>query len=57
MDNALVQSLTTQSLSIGQSLIGAVLLWVVGRWLINFAIRLISKGMKRGGIDPTLLKY
>jgi small conductance mechanosensitive channel len=57
MDNSLIQSLSNQALSIGKSVIGAIVLWIVGRWLINLVIRLMSKGMKRNGIDPTLLQY
>ncbi len=57
MDNALIQSLTTQALDIGRNLVGALLLWFVGRWLINITTRMLSKGLKRGGMDSTLLQY
>lgn len=38
-------------------LIGAILLWLVGRWLINFAMDLIKKASKKQSFDPTLLTY
>lgn len=40
----------------GLKLIGAFLLWVVGGWLINFAVRLISSNLKPR-LDATLLSY
>jgi small conductance mechanosensitive channel len=35
----------------------AIALWIVGRWLINFSIKLISRAMTRQKIDPTLIRY
>jgi small conductance mechanosensitive channel len=57
MDNAFVQSLVNQALDIGQNLIGAVLLWIIGRWLIKLVMRAIGKGLKKSKIDSTLFKY
>lgn len=38
-------------------LVGAILLWLVGRWLINFVMGLIRKAIKKQNFDPTLLTY
>ncbi len=38
-------------------LIGAIALWIVGRWLINVAMGLIRKAVKQQNFDPTLLSY
>jgi small conductance mechanosensitive channel len=57
MDNAFIQSLVNQALDIGQNLIGAVLLWIIGRWLIKLVMRAIGKGLKKSKIDSTLFKY
>jgi small conductance mechanosensitive channel len=35
----------------------ALALWVVGRWLIGFATKLIGKSMSRQHIDPTVIRY
>ena len=35
----------------------ALALWIVGRWLIGFAINIIGRGMTRQKIDPTLIRY
>jgi small conductance mechanosensitive channel len=38
-------------------LIGAFILWMIGRKLISFSISLISKAVKAKHIDPTLITY
>ena len=52
------QFLTTQGADFGLKVVGAIAAWIVGRWLIGLALRLMSKGFQRGGkIDPTLSNY
>ena len=36
---------------------GAVVLWIIGRWLIGFAIRLLGKALARQQFDVTLTRY
>jgi small conductance mechanosensitive channel len=38
-------------------LFGAVVLWVVGGWLIALALRLLRRTFNRGTLDPTLINY
>jgi small conductance mechanosensitive channel len=38
-------------------LLGAVALWIVGGWLINFALRLLRRMLNRGTLDPTVINY
>lgn len=38
-------------------LLGAVALWIVGGWLIGFALRLLRRILNRGTLDPTLISY
>jgi len=42
---------------VGLQVIGAIVLYIVGRWLINFAIGLVQKGLSRQKIEPTLLRF
>ncbi len=42
---------------VGLQVIGAILLYIVGRWLINFAIGMVQKGLSRQKIEPTLLRF
>ncbi len=43
--------------NVGLKILGAIGLWIVGRWLIHLALRLIGRGMTRQKIDPTLIRY
>src|SRR5436190_17554090 len=36
---------------------GAAILWIVGRWLIRFALRLLGKALARQQFDVTLTRY
>jgi small conductance mechanosensitive channel len=53
----LSQSLATTALAVGLRLIGAVVVWIVGRYLIGFAVRMVSRALERQHVDPTLLRY
>lgn len=56
----LTQLLTSTSdklVSFGFKVAGAIAIWVIGRWLIKFAMGLITKSFKRTDLDPTLLVY
>jgi small conductance mechanosensitive channel len=41
----------------GLKILGALVAWIVGRYLIGLSIRLISRAMSRQHVDPTLLRY
>ena len=50
--------LTTQGVDLGLKVLGAIVAWVVGRWLIGIAIKFVNAAMQRGRrIDPTLANY
>src|SRR5215468_3271797 len=36
---------------------GAVIALVIGRWLINYVVRLVDRTMKTQKVDPTLIRY
>ncbi len=42
---------------VGLQVLGAIVLYVIGRWLISFAIGLVQKGLSRQKIEPTLLRF
>lgn len=35
----------------------AIAFWVIGRWLIGFAVGLVQKSLGRQKVDPTVLRY
>jgi small conductance mechanosensitive channel len=41
----------------GLKVLGAIALWVVGRWLIDLAVRLARRSLRSQAIDPTVLNY
>lgn len=41
----------------GLKVIGAVVVFIVGRWLISMATRLIGAAMTRQRVDPTVQRY
>lgn len=52
------QFITTQGVDFGIKLVTAIVAWIIGRWLIGLAVRLMGKMLERGGkIDATLANY
>lgn len=44
-------------IALGISVLEALALWIVGRWLIGVVLNIIGRGMTRQKIDPTLIRY
>ncbi|WP_068829257.1 mechanosensitive ion channel family protein [Pseudomonas sp. BMS12] len=38
-------------------ILAAIAFWVIGRWLIGFAVGLVQKALGRQKVDPTVLRY
>lgn len=53
----IMQTLVDQGSRIGIQIIGALLLWIVGRWLIGLTVRLANMAMTRQKVDSTLASY
>lgn len=43
--------------TVGLKVLGAIVIYVVGRWLINFVVGLVRKGLTKQHFDPTLLRF
>lgn len=41
----------------GFKILGAIVLWVVGRWLIRLCVELVTKALKRRSLEPTIIRY
>jgi len=50
-------TLTAEIVSFGLRLVGALAIWILGRWLIALAVRLLSRALQRQDLDPTLTRY
>ena len=42
---------------VGLEVLGAIVLYIVGRWLISFAVGLVQKGLTKQRVEPTLLRF
>jgi len=54
---ALTTFLTTRGVDIGLRLLGAMALFVMGRWVIARIVNVLSMGMHSSKVDPTLSRY
>jgi small conductance mechanosensitive channel len=43
--------------TVGLKVVGAIIVWVVGRWLISLSMRLLSLALTRQHVDATLIRY
>ena len=55
--NQVMQTITTIGVAFGLKVLGAIVVWVVGRYLINLAVRLVSASLEKQKVDPTVLRY
>jgi small conductance mechanosensitive channel len=55
--NAFVQSATSTLTAVAWKLAGALVLWLVGRWLIALASRLLGRALARQHLDLTITRY
>lgn len=44
-------------IDIGGKILGAIIVWVVGRYLIGLALKLIGASLKKQSLDATLIRY
>jgi small conductance mechanosensitive channel len=55
--NALTATSIAMLVAVAWKLAGAIVLWLVGRWLIRFASRLLGRALVRQDVDATLSRY
>jgi len=53
----LIASAKVTLLAVAWKVAGALVLWIVGRWLINFAMRLLGRALAKQQFDDTLSRY
>ncbi|WP_229797661.1 mechanosensitive ion channel family protein [Jeongeupia chitinilytica] len=49
--------ITDYAAAVGVKILAAIVFWVVGRWLIGFAVGLVQKSLEKQKVDPTVLRY
>ena len=55
--NAMVQSATVTLMAVAWKVLGALALWLVGRWLISFALGMLGRALSKQQFDVTLTRY
>ena len=55
--SALMASATATLIAVAWKVAGALVLWLIGRWLIGFAVRLLSRALANQRVDATLSRY
>ena len=55
--NALIQAAMVTLIAAAWKILGAAALWLVGRWLIGFALRLLNRSLTKANFDATLSRY
>ena len=53
----IMDTITTTLTAIGLKILGAIAVWIIGRWLIGLTVRLVSAALTKQQVDPTLLRY
>ena len=53
----LIKNLMTQGVDIGLKVLGAIIVWIVGSWLISFTNNLFIRSLSGKKVDETLVKY
>src|SRR5271165_1883238 len=53
----MMQTVTTVLTTVGLKILGAIAIWIIGRWLIGLALRMIGAALTKQKIDPTLIRY
>jgi small conductance mechanosensitive channel len=55
--NNLVKVVEGTLTTVGLQVLGAIFLYVIGRWLISFLVSLLQKALRGQQIEPTLLRF
>ncbi|MWV12161.1 mechanosensitive ion channel [Pseudomonas sp. R-28-1W-6] len=55
--NQLLDLVAQYGAAFGVKILAAIAFWVIGRWLIGFAVGLVQKALGKQSVDPTVLRY
>jgi small conductance mechanosensitive channel len=55
--DAMIIFLQTRGVDIGLKILGAFAIWVIGRWLIRGALRIVVASLEHRGTEATLVRY
>ena len=52
-----LEIIQTDATAIGMKLLGAIAIWIIGRWAIRIVVGLLSKALSHQKLDATLARY
>ena len=55
--NTVVTSIEDRAASVGMQILGALVLYIIGRWLISLVIRALNRVLGRQKIEPTVMRF
>jgi small conductance mechanosensitive channel len=55
--NNIIKLVEGTVVSVGLQVMGALALYIIGRWLITFAVGLVQKALAQQKLEPTLLRF
>jgi len=55
--NQLMDMVAQYGAAFAAKILAAIAFWVIGRWLIGFAVGLVQQALGRQKVDPTVLRY
>ena len=55
--NALIAVVQAYGVAFAVKILGAIAFWIIGRWLIGFAVGVVQKSLGKQKVDPTVLRY
>jgi len=55
--SVMMQTVTAVLTAVGLKILGAIAIWIIGRWLIGLALNMMGKALTKQKIDRTLIRY
>lgn len=55
--NKTLEIIQVDATAVALRLLGAVAIWIIGRWVIRFVVGLLSRGLSHNKLDATLVRY
>src|SRR5262245_55285673 len=55
--NAILQMILDRATGVGLQILGALVLYIVGRWMISLVITAVQKALSTHNIEPTVLRF
>lgn len=53
----LTDSIIVTMTQVGMKVVGAIVLYIIGRWMISLVVSIMNKGLERQRLEPTILTY